>query len=247
MNRWRIVDKTWCLWPPRPKGLIEVIGGSYLSASPHISYRKLLEEISKENIAIHAWTYLPRLDHQKLSNEAWQDFKGCRRKLEKRVGSLPPPIKLGHSLGCKLHLIAPDSGRNSSSLVALSFNNFSANKSIPLLAEITPKLHLRSEFLPSPRETMKIILEHYIQPRNLLISFKEDKLDESSYLLEYLQNRPIDDYSQKIDFRGSHLTPVSYGLREKLLGNFAKGKHKKHQILQIGKVIRNWIKDELGP
>ena len=133
MSYWRNVNKIWCLWPPRPKGLIEVIGGSYLSASPHLSYRKLLEEIFKGNIAIHAWSYLPGLDHQKLANEAWKELRGCKRKLEKRVGVLPPPIKLGHSLGCKLHLIAPDSGRNSKSLIALSFKKFAANKSKTLL------------------------------------------------------------------------------------------------------------------
>ena len=53
MTHWRKIDQTWCSWPSNPTGLIEMIGGSYLSASPNISYKKLLNALSEKNIAIH--------------------------------------------------------------------------------------------------------------------------------------------------------------------------------------------------
>ncbi len=104
MANWRKIDQTWCSWPSKPIGLIEMIGGSYLSASPNISYKRLLEGLSKRNFAIHAWCYLPGFDHQEQSNQAWRDLRTCRLKLESRIGNKSfETIKIGHSLGCKLH------------------------------------------------------------------------------------------------------------------------------------------------
>ena len=67
------------------------------------------------------------------------------------------PIRIGHSLGCKLHLIAPDGGRKSNSFIGLSFNNFKIDKSIPFLSKAKKKLKIQAEFSPSPSETMRII------------------------------------------------------------------------------------------
>ena len=109
MTNWRKIDQTWCSWPSKPTALIEMIGGSYLAATPNISYKTLLNSLSQKNIAIHAWSYIPSLDHQAQANEAWKDLRKCRLKLESRIGNISyEPIRLGHSLGCKLHLIAPD-------------------------------------------------------------------------------------------------------------------------------------------
>ena len=220
MTKWRSEGDTWCLWPSQPCGLIEMIGGSYLAASPQITYRRLLEDINKEGIAIHAWSYVPSFDHQSLANRAWKSFRKCRQLLKKRVGACPDALRLGHSLGCKLHLLAPDGGRNSKALVTLSFNNFAAENSIPMLRKFAPKLGFYSEFSPSPSETMKLIKDRYIQPRNLLISFEEDTLDQSQSLLNCLKNRPYD-LSQKLNLQGNHLTPASAGLRQNILGEWA--------------------------
>ena len=128
MTQWRKINRTWCIWPSRPKELIEMIGGSYLGISPNISYKRLLEGLSKKNIAIHAWNYIPGFDHQAQANEAWKEFRECRFKLESRIGIKSyKPIRLGHSLGCKLHLISPDRGRISKLFIGLSFNNFKAD------------------------------------------------------------------------------------------------------------------------
>ena len=220
MGRWRRSGRIWCNWPSRPIGLIELIGGSYLSASPHISYKFLLEALREKGLAIHAWTYLPSLDHQAQANEAWKSFRLCRKKLESRVGVKLNPIRLGHSLGCKLHLLSPDGGRNSKIFISLSFNNFNANNSIPIIGRLSSKLNMETEFSPSPQETMNLIFNQYTQPNNLIINFSNDKLDQSKLLIKCLKNREQDS-SENVQLEGDHLTPISSGLRQNILGEWA--------------------------
>ncbi len=240
MTNWRLVQRTWCLWPARPKALIEVIGGSYLSGSPQISYKRLLEGLYNKNLAIHAWTYLPRFDHQSQANEAWKEFRACKNRLENRIGGQVKSIRIGHSLGCKLHLLAPDGGRNASSFIAISFNNFAANKSIPLFSEFKSKNSRYKDFHPNPIETHRLIREYYIQPSNLLIRFKEDRIDETSKLLDSLRNRNREDKSYKVEMNGDHLSPASFGLRQNLLGEWANDKSKRKQIKNLIETINNW-------
>ena len=239
MNRWRRINQTWCGWPSKPIGLIEMIGGSYLSATPTISYKRLLEGLLNEGIAIHSWSYIPGFDHQTQANQAWKDFRICKKTLMKRVGDLPFSIKLGHSLGCKLHLISPDKGRNNDGLIAISFNNFNAKSSIPILGNISKKLEIKPEFKPSPIETRNIIVNEYIQPRNLLINFEKDNLDQSQELLKSLQKRN-DDNSSLLTLSGGHLTPASAGVRSKFLGEWADDYSKKEGLLELIKAIRDW-------
>ncbi len=239
MNRWRRINHTWCNWPSKPLGLIELIGGSYLSISPHISYRRLLEELSKKNLAIHTWSYIPGLDHQSQANEAWKDLRSCRNQLQKRIGFILPPLRIGHSLGCKLHLLAPDGGRNSKALVTLGFNNFTANRSIPMMSKLGPQLGLQIEFSPSPKETYRFISEHYLQPKNLLINFSEDKLDQSTDLLKHLNHRKGDE-SIRLEVPGDHLTPASAGVRKRILGEWGDNPSKMKSIQVLINKIYEW-------
>ncbi|MFO0000732.1 MAG: DUF1350 family protein, partial [bacterium] len=128
--------------------------------------------------------------------------------------------RLGHSLGCKLHLLAPDAGRHCQGLVALAFNNFSAERSVPFLAEVGQQLGFRSEFSPSPAETLRIVSQTWRQPRNLLVRFRRDDLDQRARLLDVLRQRPQDG-SELLELPGDHLTPASAGLRRNLLGDWA--------------------------
>ncbi len=239
MTRWRQIEGVWCLWPAKPIALIEMIGGSYLASNPQLSYRRLLEMLSKKNLAIHAWSYLPGLDHQAQANEAWKVLRRTRKQLEERIGETTPPIRIGHSLGCKLHLLSPDGGRNSKTLIALSFNNFTAARSIPMLEKIAPKLGFRSEFSPSPIETMRIVNERYLQPNNLLVQFGEDQLDQSDSLLECLQSRK-NDQSQKIFLHGDHLTPASAGVRQNFIGSRNDDRIRTRNLLELANTIYEW-------
>ena len=235
----RRISDVFCQWPPRPVGLIEIIGGSYISIKPEITYKRLISGFLHRNFAVHSWRYIPNFDHQIQANYAWQQFRLSRNILKKRVGFLPKSIRLGHSLGCKLHLLAPDGGRNCNGLVAISFNNFKADKSIPMLRKISQRLNFETEFSPSPLETLNLIKEHYEQINNLLIRFRNDNLDQNNLLLKSLKERESDK-SEIIQLDGNHLTPVSLGLREKLIKPNEQNSLKYKRINLIVDQITHW-------
>jgi hypothetical protein len=212
--------------------VIQFIGGSYLAATPQLSYRRLLEALVRQGLAIQAWSYVPGFDHQAQANEAWKLFRSARP-------DALPALRLGHSLGCKLHLLAPDNGRGCSGLAALSFNNFSAERSVPLLAELGPRLGIQSEFSPSPSETLRLVGTNYRQPRNLLVRFNRDGIDQSRRLQAVLQERP-QDQTQLLELPGDHLTPASAGLRQNLLGAWADDPSRQRQIDTLAETISRW-------
>ncbi|CAK6694680.1 DUF1350 family protein [Synechococcus sp. BA-124 BA4] len=238
MSRWRQQGTLWCLDPPESSGVIEFIGGSVLAATPQISYRRLLEALCRRGLSLRAWSYVPGFDHQAQATEAWRAFRGARQGPGAGASALPV-LRLGHSLGCKLHLLAPDGGRGSSALAAMSFNNFSADRSIPLLADLAPRLGVRTEFSPSPQETLRLVGQLYGVPRNLLIRFGSDALDQSPPLLAVLQQRSGDD-SSLLQLGGDHLTPASAGLRQNLLGSWADDPQRQRQIDRLAAAIDGW-------
>ena len=233
MTRWRQRGDIWELEPAAlERGTLEFIGGSYLAASPQLSYRRLLEALASLGWRVRAWSYVPGFDHQDQANLAWRRFRQLR-------GADGAVLRLGHSLGCKLHLLAPDGGRGSSALVALSFNNFSAERSIPLLAELGQQFNFRSEFSPSPEQTLTQVALTYRQPRNLLVRFNRDQIDQSKRLLGVLQARP-DDASELQELPGDHLAPASAGLRQNLLGKWADDPARQQALEQIARTIDTW-------
>ena len=104
MPAWRQRGELWTVGPAQPKGVVQFLGGSGLGASPQLSYKRLLEAISRRGWLVQCWSYLPSFDHQLLAVQAWQSFRAQRH-------SGLPVLRLGHSMGCKLHLLAPDQGR----------------------------------------------------------------------------------------------------------------------------------------
>jgi len=239
MSTIRRINNVSCQWPSRPVGLIEIIGGSYISIKPEVTYKRLISGFLQRNFAIHAWSYIPNFDHQLQANEAWKQFRQSRKVLEKRVGIIPNSIRLGHSLGCKLHLLAPDGGRNCDGLVAISFNNFKADKSIPMLGKMSQRLNFQTEFSPSPSETFTLIREHYEQINNLLIKFKNDNLDQNNLLLKSLKERDSDKSEIK-QLDGNHLTPISLGLIENLSKTDFQSSLKYKKIDSIVDLITQW-------
>ena len=234
MARWRQLGELWLLEPSGAcNGTLQFIGGSYLAATPQRSYRRLLESLARRHWRILAWSYVPGFDHQAQANAAWRQFR------LQRQSTAGPLLRLGHSLGCKLHLLAPDGGRACDGLVALSFNNFSAERSVPLLAELGQQFQFRSEFSPSPEQTLELVGRSYGQPRNLLVRFNRDELDQSPRLLGALRQRPHD-RSQLLELPGDHLTPASAGLRRQLLGNWADDPSRQRAVDQLAEAIGHW-------
>jgi len=228
----------YCYWPSNPKKLIEFIGGSYLATKPNLTYKRFINNLIQKNYAIHAYQYIPKFDHQELSINAWKDFKICKKILFRRLNKEIPTLRIGHSLGCKLHLISPDGGRNCERFISISFNNFGANKSIPLLKKVSKNLDFRSEFTPSPNKTIEIIKNSYIQNNNLLIKFDSDNLDQTESLLSSLKER-IKDNSKGILLKGNHTIIISAGLREDLFGKWADDTLKRNTLRKISDLIDN--------
>ncbi|MEB3361405.1 MAG: DUF1350 family protein [Synechococcaceae cyanobacterium] len=234
--------------PTTPRGLIEFIGGSYLAATPQLSYRRLLESLARRGWRVHAWSYVPGFDHQSQATEAWKVFRRIREReglVASGQGKQEKPeslrlLRLGHSLGCKLHLLAPDAGRLSQGLVALAFNNYSAERSVPFLSEVGQQLGFRSEFSPSPAETLRIVSQTWRQHRNLVVRFHRDSLDQSGRLLDVLRQR-AGDASELLELPGDHLTPASAGLRRNLLGDWADDPSRQLQIDRLAEHISHWI------
>ena len=54
MSSWRQLGDSWVLWPSQPKAIVEFLGGSYLAATPQLSYRRLLERLAARGLALHA-------------------------------------------------------------------------------------------------------------------------------------------------------------------------------------------------
>ena len=239
MSNIKRIGDVFCQWPSRPIGLIEIIGGSYISIKPEITYKRLVTGLLQKNFAVHSFSYIPNFDHQIQANKAWKQFRSSRNMLKKRIGLIPKEIRLGHSLGCKLHLLAPDGGRNCNGLVAISFNNFKADKSIPMLRKMSRRLNFQTEFNPSPIETLNLIKEHYEQINNLLIRFKNDSLDQNNLLLQSLRERD-NDKSKIIQLEGNHLAPVSTGIREKFIKSNYQSSLKYKTIDSIVDQITYW-------
>ncbi len=239
MSTIRHIDNVVCQWPTRPVGLVEIIGGSYISIKPEVTYKRFISGLVKKNFAVHSWGYIPNFDHQIQANQAWKQLRLSRKILNQRVGRIPKSIRLGHSLGCKLHLLAPDGGRNCNGLVAISFNNFKANKSIPMLRKMSQRLNFKTEFSPSPAETLNLIKEQYEQINNLLIRFKNDNLDQNNLLLKSLKERDSD-RSEIIELDGNHLTPVSMGIRDQLAKYNYQNSLKYQKIDLIVDKVTSW-------
>ena len=108
-----------------------------------------------------------------------------------------------------------------------------------MLRKISDKLSLQAEFSPSPNETLNLINKYYEQQNNLIISFKNDNLDQGYILLECLKQRSLDN-SKRLKLEGDHLTPVSLGLREKLLSSKFKDSSKYKSIDSIVNLIYKW-------
>jgi len=218
--------------PPQPVGIIQFIGGNGLAVQPQWSYQRLLRAFEAQGWGVLAWAYRLSLDHQQQADQAFPDLERVLRR-EPHLARLPL-LRVGHSLGCKLLLLAPDEGMGCGGAAMLAFNNYSASRSIPLVNRLGPSLGLTVEFNPPPRRTMELVAERYRQPRNLLVRFRDDTIDQSPRLYAQLQARS-GDQSQLVVVPGQHTTPASAGLRQRILGTAEdpRGRRIKRLVSQV--------------
>ncbi|NER32950.1 MAG: DUF1350 domain-containing protein [Oscillatoria sp. SIO1A7] len=211
---WQEISGNWVYIPPRPKAIVHFLGGAFLGAAPHLTYRWLLEEIAGQGYAVIATRFINSFDHKTIAREVIESFQTCFDKLKinrKLPQKYLPIYGLGHSMGCKLHLLGGSLFEiERAGNILISYNNFPAKRSIPL-AENLPE-DFPFEFAPSPAQTNKIIARQYRIRRNLLVKFKNDDLDQTLTLHPILQKRFSDMVTIK-RLAGNHLTPLSQDIK----------------------------------
>jgi hypothetical protein len=210
---WQEISGNWVYLPRQEmKGIVHFLGGAFVATAPQVSYRSILEQLSQAGYGIIATPFLNTFDHFAIAREVLNRFETVLARLQKtnklNQGYLPI-YGVGHSMGCKLHLLIGSLYEvERAGNILISFNNYPASQAVPFMAQfnITPVLNI--EFAPSPGETEQLIAEHYSIRRNLLLRFSQDNLDQTINLNSVLQHR----FPNMVTLRtltGTHLTPLS--------------------------------------
>uniref|UniRef100_B8HUY0 DUF1350 domain-containing protein n=1 Tax=Cyanothece sp. (strain PCC 7425 / ATCC 29141) TaxID=395961 RepID=B8HUY0_CYAP4 len=246
---WQEVKENWVLLPTRPLAIIHFLGGAFVAAAPQTTYNRLLEFLAKQGYGIIATPFINTLDHRAIATEVETKFERALASLQQqgRLKRFLPIYGLGHSMGCKLHLLMGSlSDVNRAGNIFLSFNNFSADQAIPLVQSLN--LGSTLEFTPTPRETNRLIQQHYQVRRNLLIRFSNDEIDQTLQLQKILEER----FPGLISLRqlpGSHLTPLGQDLNWQMGSSFspldAVGQWIRQEVFrelaQLEQVILQWL------
>ncbi|BAY25536.1 hypothetical protein NIES2100_53420 [Calothrix sp. NIES-2100] len=211
---WQELRGNWVLIPRNPIGIIHFLGGAFVATAPHLTYRWLLEQLASKGYVIIATPFVNTLDHIAIAKSVLLNFERTLERLRESsaLRKLYLPIYgIGHSMGCKLHLLIGsvfDVERAGNILI--SFNNYAAKDAIPLVEQFNSALTI--EFTPSPLETNKLVQTRYNVRRNLLIKFRNDNLDQSKALSQILQERFPELVTVQI-LPGSHTTPLGQDMK----------------------------------
>ncbi|MBE9060381.1 DUF1350 family protein [cf. Phormidesmis sp. LEGE 11477] len=229
---WQEVSGNWFLVPERPRAIVHFLGGAFVAAAPHLTYRWLLEALYTEGYAVIATPFVNTFDHGAIASETLTTFNQGLTFLRKQRPELQdlPIYGLGHSMGCKVHLLigstllAADEPPRAGNIL-VSFNNFPARKSIPLLEQFTqfvPDLQLetRLEFVPSPEKTLDLITTQYNTPYNLLLKFRSDTIDQTRPLSDVLVRRFPKTTTVRI-LKGTHTTPIAQNVQWEANSSFS--------------------------
>ncbi len=250
---WQEVSGNWFLVPERPKAIVHFLGGAFVAAAPHLTYRWLLEALYNEGYAVIATPFVNTFDHGAIASETLTTFNQgliflCKQRPE--LKNLPI-YGLGHSMGCKVHLLIgsalqEDVNTSRAGNIFVSFNNYPARKSIPLLEQFTQlvpdfQLDTRLEFVPSPEQTLSMIDTHYSTPYNLLLKFRSDTIDQTRPLSDVLVKRFPTTTTVRI-LNGSHTTPIAQDVQWEASSSFtpfdAIGQFVKQEFYRDIKVLK---------
>ncbi len=212
---WQEISGSSVLLPRYPIAIIHFLGGAFVGTAPNFTYRWLLEQLGKEGYAIIATPFVNTLDHLAIARNVLNRFESILERLQSNnsLGQGYLPIYgIGHSMGCKLHLLIGSLfSVERAGNILISFNNYPVKKAIPFLDKIDIDDSLNLEFTPSPDETKVIITKDYEVRRNLLIKFTQDNIDETMILTSILTEKyPTLLALQSLS--GNHLTPLGQEL-----------------------------------
>ncbi|ELS00323.1 Protein of unknown function (DUF1350) [Xenococcus sp. PCC 7305] len=197
--------------PQEIVGVVHFLGGAFVATAPQLSYRSFLEQIGEAGFAIIATPFLNTFDHLTIAKEVLNRFENICDRLQAMdaFGKRYLPIYgIGHSMGCKLHLLIGSLFNvERAGNILISFNNYPAARAIPFGEQIPVTEALDLEFTPSPQETKNLISQDYKIARNLLIKFNNDTIDQTPNLQFSLQKR-FPNSTVMRTLKGNHLTPL---------------------------------------
>jgi hypothetical protein len=247
---WKDIRGNWVIIPPKPIGIIHFLGGAFVATAPHLTYRWLLEQLAAKGYVVIATPFVNTLDHNAIAQSVLINFERTLERLQD-TGELRklylPIYGVGHSMGCKLHLLIGSLFKvERAGNILISFNNYTAKEAIPLVEQLNSTLAI--EFTPTPLETNQLVEERYHIRRNLLIKFSNDNLDQSAVLTKILQNR----FPEMVTIQtlsGNHTTPLGQEIKWQAGNSFtpldALGQWFKQEVYrdlnQLRKIILLWL------
>ncbi|GAB1539043.1 DUF1350 family protein [Scytonema sp. NUACC21] len=211
---WQEISGNWVLIPRNPIGIIHFLGGAFVATAPQVTYRWLLEQLASKGYAVIATPFINTLDHTAIAKSVLLNFERALERLHDSSAIRKrylPIYGLGHSMGCKLHLLIGSLFPvERAGNILISYNNYAAKDAIPLVEQFN--LATAIEFTPSPLETNKLVQERYNIRRNLLIKFSNDNLDQSAALTELLKKR-FPEMVTVQTLNGTHTTPLGQDIK----------------------------------
>jgi hypothetical protein len=185
-----------------------------------VTYRLLLEYLADRGYVIVATPFMSSFDHGEIAKAALNSFEQVIARLHHTRQLSPrylPVYGLGHSMGCKLHLlIASLFEVERAGNIFLAYNNFPAKRSIPLLEQVT-------ESLSDPLEKMRQAARQVIADRKLRDNIPDSVKQNIKKGLQQIDFDAIN--PNKIEFVPSpeetlDLIATDYPIRRNLLVKF---------------------------
>jgi len=141
VGNWEFVNGNWVLRPPSseevPRAVLHFLGGALVGASPHITYRYLLERLAEKGFLVIATPYQLSFDHLQTCDDVITKFERMAPSIARQYGAIPV-VGIGHSCGALLQLLIttlfPDTPRAANAL--LSFNNKPVQDAVPFFEEV---------------------------------------------------------------------------------------------------------------
>lgn len=144
VGRWVELGGNFILRPPPgtpAKALVHFLGGAFVGAAPHLSYRYLLSGLAEEGFLIVTTPYQLNFDYLEICDTILETFERAAKPLAQEYGALPV-VGVGHSCGALLQVFVtclfPDTPRAANALI--SFNNKPAKDAIPAFEELVVPL-----------------------------------------------------------------------------------------------------------
>ena len=167
IGNWEEIHGNWILRPPTsdepPRALLHFLGGALVGASPHVTYRYMLERLAQKGYLVVATPFQLSFDHLETCDDIITRFELMAPTIAREYGALPV-VGMGHSLGSLLQLLIsclfPDTPRAANAL--MSFNNKPVTDAVPFFEEVFAPLFTslaaKNGTIPSSNEALALSL-----------------------------------------------------------------------------------------